>query len=285
MAIRYVNSRYAAWYNKKEDRIGPLWQGRFKSWYVHGEDYFWLLIRYLELNPVRAGLEKGVGDFVYSASHFVVHGLPLSVLIGSSLYQKDIQAWMGLLDVNELVKLDEYQAQPLAKGNAGIEVMTRPELREYFSVDMCQQQRNFAIYKAFVAGHKQTDIGRYLGMSTAAVSRIVDQVRQLSALFLIIRDKGLFWSYSPTIEFGPDKQKLLIETVLKFADIDDIRQVFRLCGKRTVAAVWNERIRHDSRFKKLNYFLARIFFDMELEADQLNEVRHVRAEKLRLLAG
>jgi len=62
LAIRYINSRYAEYYNAKTNRIGPLWQGRYKSWFVHDEQYFWLLLRYIEMNPVKAGLVDHIGE-------------------------------------------------------------------------------------------------------------------------------------------------------------------------------------------------------------------------------
>ncbi|MFA5214415.1 transposase [Sulfuricurvum sp.] len=34
LLMRQVNSYYAIYFNKKENRVGHLWQGRFRSWYV-----------------------------------------------------------------------------------------------------------------------------------------------------------------------------------------------------------------------------------------------------------
>ena len=77
----------------------------------------------------------------------------------------------------------------------------------------------------------------------------------------------------------------MIETVLKYADLADIRILFGLFGKRDIKLVWEAVLKPDVRFKKLNYFLARIFFNLDVEADDFSEVKNARAEKLRLLAG
>lgn len=284
LAVRYINSRYAAWFNNKYNRIGPLWQGRFKSWYIHDDAYLWLLLRYIEMNPVEAAIAQAVGDYRFSASYFLVNSLSPSLLTGSCLFQKDFCEWIILSDV-ELEALEGYQSARLKQKDSEVKVKIQLSLHVFFPDNMSHQQRNYLIYKAFHDGYKQSQIARYLGLSTVAVSRIVGQERQKGKLFLKVRDKGLLWSYSPTIEFSPDKQSLMIETILKYADIDDIKEVLKLYGKRVVVAVWNERIRTDIRFKKLNYFLARVFFDMDVEADQFNEVSYARADKLRLLAG
>lgn len=284
LAVRYVNSRYAAWFNKKMQRVGPLWQGRFKSWYIHNEDYLWLLIRYIETNPVKAGLAHSLGDFPFSASFSVLNGKKPSILRGSCLLQKDVQEWLLPLTANEQKIFTDFQAVRMEREPTGLKIVKREALGRFFYRDCSKCQRNFEIYHAYMAGHTQADICVYTGLSAAAVSRIVEQVRQTIELFLKMRDKGLFWSYSRAIEFSPDKQDLLIETVLKFADIAEILQLFQLFGKRDVFSVWKENVRDDARFKKLNYFLARVFFNMNVEADQFNGGPSARAEKLRLLA-
>jgi len=38
--MQKINSRYSTYFNHKYKRVGPLWQGRFKSWYVYDEGYF-----------------------------------------------------------------------------------------------------------------------------------------------------------------------------------------------------------------------------------------------------
>jgi len=109
--------------------------------------------------------------------------------------------------------------------------------------------------------------------------------RAKSALFENMKTKGLFWSYSSQMEYDPSKEPLLIETVLKYADMEDIQGIFTLFGKRRVREVWEKQVKTDSRFLKLNYFLARVFFGLNTEAADLKGLTNARADKLRLLAG
>lgn len=57
--VRYINQTY--------DRSGTLWQGRYKSTLVDSERYLLLVSRYIELNPVRAGMVKHPGDYPWSS--------------------------------------------------------------------------------------------------------------------------------------------------------------------------------------------------------------------------
>ncbi|MCX6991560.1 MAG: transposase, partial [Kiritimatiellaeota bacterium] len=61
-AIQWLNVSYSLWYNCRHNRVGPLFQGRFKSVLIEGEGA-WVLeaLFYLHLNPVRVrglGLDK-----------------------------------------------------------------------------------------------------------------------------------------------------------------------------------------------------------------------------------
>lgn len=52
--MHYMNTSYTAYYNKKRNKSGHLFQGRYKSIVVDGDSYFLELTRYIHLNPVKA---------------------------------------------------------------------------------------------------------------------------------------------------------------------------------------------------------------------------------------
>jgi putative transposase len=51
-----VAQRYAYYFNRAQQRTGTLWEGRFKSCIVESSAYVLACYRYIELNPVRAGI-------------------------------------------------------------------------------------------------------------------------------------------------------------------------------------------------------------------------------------
>lgn len=59
--------RYTRYINKKYNRVGHLFQGRFKSIIVDGNRYFKELIRYIHLNPLRANLVNLPEKYVWSS--------------------------------------------------------------------------------------------------------------------------------------------------------------------------------------------------------------------------
>ncbi|MGH7824912.1 MAG: REP-associated tyrosine transposase [Candidatus Binatia bacterium] len=56
--MRHFNISYTAGYNRRHNRVGHLYQGRFKAILIDADDYLLELSRYVHLNPVRLGTYK-----------------------------------------------------------------------------------------------------------------------------------------------------------------------------------------------------------------------------------
>lgn len=66
-AIKRISSSYVYWYNKKYERIGPLFQERFKSECVEDDSYFLSVLRYIHQNPVKAGMVKSIDRYNWTS--------------------------------------------------------------------------------------------------------------------------------------------------------------------------------------------------------------------------
>jgi len=53
--------------NKQQDRVGPLFQGRFQAVWVDRDEYLLHLSRYIHMNPVTAGLVARPEEWVFSS--------------------------------------------------------------------------------------------------------------------------------------------------------------------------------------------------------------------------
>lgn len=67
---REVGSRYGYYFNKSYKRTGTLWEGRHKSSLVQSDYYLLTCMRYIEMNPVVAGLVRKAEEYRWS-SHLV----------------------------------------------------------------------------------------------------------------------------------------------------------------------------------------------------------------------
>ncbi|MBN2062329.1 MAG: transposase [Deltaproteobacteria bacterium] len=65
--MHYINGSYTTYINRKRDRSGHLFQGRYKAILVEKDKYLLELSRYIHLNPVKAGLAERPQDYPHSS--------------------------------------------------------------------------------------------------------------------------------------------------------------------------------------------------------------------------
>ncbi len=68
--------RYAGYYNKKYQRTGTLWEGRFRASLVRTDRYLLACHRYIDLNPVRAGMVARPDLYPWSSHRHYAMGEP-----------------------------------------------------------------------------------------------------------------------------------------------------------------------------------------------------------------
>ena len=104
-------------------------------------------------------------------------------------------------------------------------------------------------------------------------------------LFEKMKANNFFWSYSREISAEDMRAETLVETVLKYGDVADIRLIFNYYGRDYLLDVWAKRILFDSRFRKLNFYLAKVFFEVDPEQIKKERPGDDRGNKLRMLAS
>ena len=67
LVMKRIATRFVYWYNIKYQRLGHLFQDRFKSEPVENDEYFLTVVRYIHQNPVKAGICKKPQDYNYSS--------------------------------------------------------------------------------------------------------------------------------------------------------------------------------------------------------------------------
>ena len=275
LLMRQINSRYSMYFNKKYKRVGPLWQGRFKSWFVYDERYLKSLVKYIEFNPVKAKMTKKIGEFRWAMSSKIDTLECLNYIL------------INITDLKSHISDEEQQQIDILFKTKVIIVneMVVPKVKKKLKLHFKNTTRERGIASAINDGYTQQLIADYLGLSNISISKIYKIYRQKVILFNILRDKGIFWSYSKTIIYEEAGDNLFIEYLYKYGDFDDIKLAFTLFGKRVMKKVWEERLVSDQRFKKLNFMIARIFLGMKIESNYFEEVKNARFEKFKMLTS
>jgi putative transposase len=86
--LQSVGRRYVQYFNSTYDRTGTLWEGRYKATVIDSDRYFLTCMRYIELNPVRAGMVKHPQDYSWSSYLANAHSKKNALLTQHCLYRQ-----------------------------------------------------------------------------------------------------------------------------------------------------------------------------------------------------
>jgi putative transposase len=84
--MQSIGRRYARFVNARHGRTGTLFEGRFKSSLVESDRYFLTCMRYIESNPVRAGMAPDPGACAWSSFRANASGAPGAPLVAHGTY-------------------------------------------------------------------------------------------------------------------------------------------------------------------------------------------------------
>ena len=88
MLMRRLGQRYVQYINRTYRRSGTLWEGRFKSCITREEDYVLGCYRYIELNPVRAGMVSHPAEYRWSSYRINAQGESSDLVMPQIIYQQ-----------------------------------------------------------------------------------------------------------------------------------------------------------------------------------------------------
>jgi REP element-mobilizing transposase RayT/predicted transcriptional regulator len=173
--MKHVNSNYAIYANKKQKRSGHFWQGRFYSRYVVNDTYYYTLIRYIEQNPIEAGLVSMVGEYPYTLGSVIANRqTPVPCTKNSKLLAEldyeNIQEMIGVsLDEDATKQLEEIQKQKSVVRDGVNKTVNVKTIEEHFK----SVERNDGIKDAFDDGYTQAKIAAYLNVSRSLISKLL----------------------------------------------------------------------------------------------------------------
>ena len=84
--MKRLGQRYVQFVNRSHRRSGTLWEGRFRSCLIQQEAYLLACYRYIELNPVRAGMVARPADYPWSSYHANARGQTDALIVPHPLY-------------------------------------------------------------------------------------------------------------------------------------------------------------------------------------------------------
>ena len=86
--MQSLGRHYVAYFNTRTRRTGTLWEGRYRATVIDSERYLLTCMRYIELNPVRAGMTSRPGGYPYSSYGGNALGVDDPLLTPHVLYRR-----------------------------------------------------------------------------------------------------------------------------------------------------------------------------------------------------
>ncbi|WP_081087038.1 transposase [Pseudomonas palleroniana] len=88
LLMKGLGQRYVQYVNRTYQRTGTLWEGRFRSCLVQQDNYVLACYRYIEMNPVRAGMVAHPGDYRWTSYRANAQCEPSSFLSPHAVYRE-----------------------------------------------------------------------------------------------------------------------------------------------------------------------------------------------------
>jgi len=206
--MHLLNGVYTQWFNHRYDRVGHLFQGRFKAILVEKDTHLLELVRYVVLNPIRAKTVRNVRDWPWSsyratagqaeAPGFLTIGWILSQFDldperAVRAYRRFVQQGRGVhvwdeLRAGSLLGTDGFvdQLRPLLKEKPvdpeyrkRERFAARPSLEVLFGDVTDKATRNERIYQAVRVHHYTLrEVGDHVGLLYSTISVIAKRVHE-----------------------------------------------------------------------------------------------------------
>lgn len=173
--MKRIAIRFVYWYNVKYQRVGHLFQDRFKSEPIEDDAYLFTVLRYIHQNPIKAGVSEKIEDYKYS-SYKEFLGCPYIVdrnLIFDMMNKEDFvnfnnqKAFDKCLDIDEkrAIKVTDEEAQRIIEKYSKCK-----NAAEFQELDI--KQRDKYLNKLRESGLSIRQISRLTGISFGIVRKI-----------------------------------------------------------------------------------------------------------------
>jgi len=120
--MEMVSKNYAKYFNKKYDRIGHVFQGRFKSFLIQEDRYYFACTRYIDLNPFKAAIVSDPKDYMWSGFGGLAYGQKRALKLDIHVLYEDLGSTEQERQIAYRTLVLRYQGEELdlMKKRAGI---------------------------------------------------------------------------------------------------------------------------------------------------------------------
>lgn len=201
--MKFLNGTYTQYFNRQHQRVGHVFQGRFKAILVQKNSHLLELARYIALNPVRAQMVRSAEEWCWSSycatagydendgcltTEWILAGFADTKNLAQQRYRDFVQAGKGQPSPWQQLKNqiflgdDDFVNDMQSKLNPDQSLKDIPNKQKMAPVKPLShfakqyKDRDESLAQAYRSGHYTlAQVGEHFGVSYATVSRAVKQ--------------------------------------------------------------------------------------------------------------
>jgi putative transposase len=198
LAMQSLFKGYALYFNKKYERKGHVFSGRFRASYCDNEAYFLTASVYIHANPVKANLAKNLRDYRWTSTHLyidelkesfvdatkilkILHSEPMEA---SRIYEKMLCSYIA---TKGKVLVDHFSFKKTFKARRSLlkeapssghqddaeSILSQLQLGKRLMTVESQKERKYAVSQLLARGYEHREIQDRLKVSKATLYRII----------------------------------------------------------------------------------------------------------------
>lgn len=200
--MHHIHNKYSKYYNNQYERVGHVFQGRYKALLIQDERYLLSVVRYVHHNPIKANICNKTDQYRWSSDIFYRKNLNDFA---------DIDVVLNVLSTDRRQALGQYREymaeeedvnydEGTAIGEEAYQLLLRPReqvmskkrldeilwdtgvsIEQYHDIKQRSRKRNLTVYKvkyierAIALNYTQSEIGRNINISDAGVRDIINK--------------------------------------------------------------------------------------------------------------
>ena len=200
--MHHIHNKYSKYYNNQYERVGHVFQGRYKALLIQDERYLLSVVRYVHHNPIKANICNKTDQYRWSSDIFYRKNLndfaDIDVVLNvlSTDRRQALGQYREYMAEEEEVNYDEGTAI----GEEAYQLLLRPReqvmskkrldeilwdtgvsIEQYHDIKQGSRKRNLTVYKvkyierAIALNYTQSEIGRNINISDAGVRDIINK--------------------------------------------------------------------------------------------------------------
>jgi putative transposase len=178
-AIKRICGSFVYWYNWKYGRCGHLFQERYKSETVEDERYFITVLRYIHQNPVKAGLSRNTGEYIWgSYNEYIKKETITDVNTALEMFSSDrikaVEQFQKYMNEPNEDKCLEYEEKRKITDNEVKIYLTELGVSNISDLQQSEKNKRNEIIKSMksIEGITIRQLSRRTGISKSVIDRI-----------------------------------------------------------------------------------------------------------------